>query len=29
MRACRPPGAEGTSKYLLGTDDQGRDILSA
>jgi peptide/nickel transport system permease protein len=26
-----PPAwsAEGTSKYLLGTDDQGRDILSA
>ena len=26
-----PPAwsAEGSSKYLLGTDDQGRDILSA
>jgi peptide/nickel transport system permease protein len=27
MRACRPPGRHAT--YLLGTDDQGRDILSA
>ena len=29
--ARKPPAweAEGTSKYLLGTDDQGRDILSA
>lgn len=29
--ARRPPAwaAEGSSKYLLGTDDQGRDILSA
>ncbi|MEJ5992309.1 ABC transporter permease [Ramlibacter sp. PS3R-8] len=29
--ARRPPAwiGEGTSKYLLGTDDQGRDILSA
>ena len=31
MDARLPPAwtAEGTSKYLLGTDDQGRDILSA
>jgi peptide/nickel transport system permease protein len=30
MRACRLPGTpRGGSKYLLGTDDQGRDILSA
>ena len=29
--ARKPPAwnAQGTSKYLLGTDDQGRDILSA
>src|SRR5690349_16718060 len=29
--ARKPPAwiAEGSSKYLLGTDDQGRDILSA
>ena len=29
--ARKPPAwiADGTSKYLLGTDDQGRDILSA
>jgi peptide/nickel transport system permease protein len=27
---CRPPGSKKASrKYLLGTDDQGRDILSA
>ena len=30
MRACRPPGRpRARRKYLLGTDDQGRDILSA
>ncbi|NBY69688.1 MAG: ABC transporter permease, partial [Betaproteobacteria bacterium] len=31
MDARLPPAwtAEGTTKYLLGTDDQGRDILSA
>ena len=29
MRACHRLGEHGTHKYLLGTDDQGRDILSA
>ena len=30
MRACRRRGApRAARKYLLGTDDQGRDILSA
>ncbi len=30
MDALKPPAwmAEGTSKFLLGTDDQGRDVLS-
>ena len=31
MDSLLPPAwsAEGSTKYLLGTDDQGRDILSA
>jgi peptide/nickel transport system permease protein len=30
MRGCRRPGWKAASTtYLLGTDDQGRDILSA